>query len=123
MKAKDVKTYEEIIEYINNIGEDEFKESVEGIHSYYKYASYKQKEIIEKWVKEDWERVVDEFIEDESYYYKTFEEIDLGEKFEVKKESENTFTITRYVKISETEAVHNKKIQKFDKNLEVVKVY
>ena len=83
MKASEVKTYDEIVEYIeDNVG-DETAESVYGINVYRKYCYDKEQEdTIEKWILELWDNIKDNIIDEEERYENyTFKQVPLLGKF------------------------------------------
>lgn len=83
MKASEVKTYEEIVDYIAENVCDETAESVYGIDVYKKYCYDKEQEAtIEKWVLELWDNIKGHIISDEEHYENyTFEQVPLLGKF------------------------------------------
>jgi len=114
MRAKDVKTPEEIFDYISNTGPDEFQEGLDGLYRYYKYATQEQRAVIEQWVLEDWDRVQDDFISEEEGTYTVFEALSLYEHF--------YYDNRKYCKISETQGyqVFVGEVVSFDKDTEIV---
>jgi hypothetical protein len=83
MRARKVKTYEEIVKYIEEEIFDETSEAIHGIDTFKKYlADDDQEAMIEEWVKEIWENIKEDIIfEEEQYRNYTFEQVPLLGKF------------------------------------------
>lgn len=82
MKASEVKTYEEIVEYIENNICDETADGINGLEAFRIYCADEDQEvIIKEWVKELWEHIIDDLIQEEIDDIYTFEKIPMLNKF------------------------------------------
>lgn len=82
MRASEVKTYNEIVEYIEYNVCDETSEAICGLDVFNNYlADVTQKLIIEKWVLDIWEDIKDDIIYEEEADRHTFADIPLLGRF------------------------------------------
>lgn len=83
MRAKDIKTAQEIFDYFSNgMHCDEVEEAINGLNIYYEYmADDYQKRTIDTWLEDWWREVKEDFAQEEEGDYRPFCCVGLYEHF------------------------------------------